>query len=118
MKHHGQTTSDTTSIGSSVAAALAGADIGLSSMFEEKIGRQKGKGNTTLSSGRSAQRLQKFFDDRCGVIRRELPERLDCILMLLTACEIGQAAKSDERDLVGIGDMCHCCAFHVEHIGI
>src|SRR5712671_671584 len=38
--------------------------------------------------------------------------------MLLTACEVGQAAKSDERDLVGIGDMCHCCTFHVEHIGI
>src|SRR5258708_21665883 len=39
MKHHGQTTSDTTSIGSSVAPALAGAGIGFSSMFEEKIGR-------------------------------------------------------------------------------
>jgi hypothetical protein len=25
--------------------------LGFSSMFEEKIGRQKGKGNTALSSG-------------------------------------------------------------------
>src|SRR5712671_3142282 len=48
MKHHGQTTSDTTSIGSSVAAALAGAGIGLSSTFEEKIGRPVGKGNSAL----------------------------------------------------------------------
>src|SRR5260370_12347816 len=46
MKHHGQTTSDTTSIGSSVAPALAGAGIGFSSIFEEKIGRPGGKGNT------------------------------------------------------------------------
>src|SRR6266849_3918391 len=48
MKHQGQTTSDTTSIGSWVAPALAGAGIGLSSMFEEKIGRPVGKGNTAL----------------------------------------------------------------------
>src|SRR5260370_36123639 len=46
MKHHGHTTSDTTSIGSAVAPALAGAGIGFSSMFEEKIGRPRGKGNT------------------------------------------------------------------------
>src|SRR6266478_5324079 len=44
MKHHGQTTSDTTAIGSSAA----GAGIGFSSMFEDKIGRPGGKGNTAL----------------------------------------------------------------------
>src|SRR5215472_44034 len=48
MKHHGQTTSDTTWIGSSVAAALADGGIGSSSMFEEKIGRPEGKRNTVL----------------------------------------------------------------------
>jgi hypothetical protein len=45
MKHHGQTTSDTTSIGISVAAALAGEGIGISSMFrgEDRVSGGKGK---------------------------------------------------------------------------
>jgi hypothetical protein len=43
MKHHGQTTSDTTSIGSTAAPALA--DIGLSSIFrrEDTTSRRKGE---------------------------------------------------------------------------
>src|SRR5260370_36842091 len=45
MKHHGQTTSDTTSIGSSVAPALAGPGIGFASIFEE----------TTRTSGRQGE---------------------------------------------------------------
>src|SRR5258707_4306684 len=44
MKHHGQTTSDTTSIGSSVAPALAAAGIGFSSIFEEKTRTSRRKG--------------------------------------------------------------------------
>src|SRR5579871_957576 len=53
MKHHGQTTSDTTSTSSGVApaptdAALVDIGIAISSMFDEKIGRPGRKGNTSL----------------------------------------------------------------------